>query len=512
MTELDPQLNALPPTMNKNPAGAKVHLVGIGGVAMAALAGLLAEAGCRVTGSDGEVYPPVSDLLRAMNISPAKGYGPETLPPDCDLAIIGNVVTRQFPVLERLRELKKPYLSLPQTLKKLFLNKTRNLVVAGCHGKTTTTALAAHIWNTAGLAPGFLIGGSSLDFPHPWQRAETGRDQSEPPWFIIEGDEYDSAFFNKAPKFLHYRPHTVILTSIEFDHADIYPDLQAVVAAFTELAKIIPAEGRLIAHGDDPLVRQVAAKAKCGVEFYGLGVDNDWRVTGFEAEDGPGGNEAPTRLGHSNAAAAEQSPSGAWRSAFELSGPEGFYARLSWARPGVYNALNAAAAIAAFVGDGGDGRWPAEALRSFKGPKRRQEVLGIFNGVELVDDFAHHPTAVAETLRATRAARPGRRILAAFEPRSNTSRRAVFQKDYAAALAGADLVFLRRTPDPQKAPEGDRLDIDRLAADLAPRAQVFDDGLTLGRALAAEAREGDLAVVMSNGGFDGLTDFLRNNL
>jgi UDP-N-acetylmuramate: L-alanyl-gamma-D-glutamyl-meso-diaminopimelate ligase len=335
--------------------------------------------------------------------------------------------------------------------------------------------MAAHLWQTAGRQPGFLIGGASLDFPKPWQRG--GGE-----WFIIEGDEYDSAFFNKVPKFLHYRPHTVILTSIEFDHADIYPNLQAVIEAFTELVKIIPPEGRLIANGDDALVRQVAAKARCAVEFYGLGEGNDWRVLGFEAED--------------------------WNSSFELIGPEGFYARLSLSRPGVYNALNAAAASAAFIGAGGDGRWPSEAWRSFKGAKRRQEVLGTFGGVELVDDFAHHPTAVAETLKAARRARPERRILAAFEPRSNTSRRAVFQKDYAEALAGADLVFLRRPTDPHKAPEGDRLDIDRLAVDLAPKARLFDDGPALGRALAEAAQPGDVAVVMSNGGFDGLTSLL----
>lgn len=480
MTELDPLLNTLPPAMEADPAGAGTHLIGIGGVAMAALAGLLKDAGCRVSGSDkNEVYPPVSDLLREAGLSYTRGDGPETLPGDFDLAVVGNVVTRNFPLLERLGELRKPYLSLPQTLGRMFLGRTRNLVVTGCHGKTTTTAMAAHLWNAAGLEPGFLIGGSALDFPRPWRR-------SGGEWFIIEGDEYDSAFFDKVPKFMHYRPHTVILTSVEFDHADIYPDLRAVTAAFAALAKIIPPDGRLIANGDDPLARQVAREAVCGVEFYGQGVDNDWRLTGFTPEG--------------------------WGSSFELSGPEGFYARLSLPRPGVYNALNAAAAAAAFIGAGGDGRWPAQAFRTFKGIRRRQEFMGVFGGVELVDDFAHHPTAVAATLKAVKEARPGRRVLAAFEPRSNTSRRAVFQEDYAAALAGADRVFLRRTPDPQKAPEGDRLDIDRLAAELGSKARVFGDGLSLGRALADEARPGDLAVVMSNGDFEGLTRFLRENL
>ncbi|MDR1044630.1 MAG: Mur ligase domain-containing protein [Candidatus Adiutrix sp.] len=479
MTELDPRLNILPQGGRDGAGGLKVHLVGIAGVAMTALAGLLAEAGAEISGSDRGIYPPMSDILKEMRVDFREGYGPETLPEDCRLVVIGNVVTRHFPVLEKIRELKKPYLSLPQTLAALFLNKTRNLVVAGCHGKTSTTALCAKIWAAAGLRPGFLIGGGSLDFPRPWRQARGEH-------FIIEGDEYDSAFFNKAPKFLHYRPETVILTSVEFDHADIYPNLESVVAAYESLMKIIPPEGRLIAWGDDPLVRRVARACRARVDFYGLNEDNNWRILGFR-EDGFG-------------------------SAFELAGPEAFYARLSLTRPGVYNALNAAAAGAAFIGQGGDGRCLAPALAAFQGIRRRQEILGDFNGLTLVDDFAHHPTAVGQTLAAVRGAFPGRRLLAAFEPRSNTSRRAVFQADYARALAGADLVFLRRPPDPQKAPEGDRLDVERLAADLAPRASIFDDGPNLGRALVRESGPGDVILMMSNGDFDGLSAYLREHL
>lgn len=487
MTVLDSEMNICPSKIKQTPQDSSVHLVGIGGVAMAPLAGLLKEAGCQVTGSDGDIYPPVSDMLAEMGLNPAKGYGPETLPTESDLVVIGNVVTKNFPVLERLATLKKPYLSLPQTLGQIFLSETRNLVVAGCHGKTTTTAMAARIWDTARLNPGFLIGGASLDFPKPWRRAkDSAGTLGEKPWFIIEGDEYDSAFFNKVPKFLHYRPHTVILTSIEFDHADIYPDLRAVENAFSELVNIIPAEGQLIANGDDPLVVKVASQARCRVEFYGTGQDNQWRITGFEPEG--------------------------WGSSFELSGPDGFYVRLSLNRPGLYNALNGAAAAAAFVGSGGEGRVAAQALASFKGPKRRQEIVGVFNNIELIDDFAHHPTAVRETIRAVRQARPGSRILAAFEPRSNTSRRAVFQNDYVQALAGSDLIFLRQTADPSKAPEGNRLDVDRLAADLAPKARVFQSGQELGQALVAAAAPGDVVVVMSNGDFDGLTKFLGKQL
>ena len=480
MSDLKPSLNFLPDSFSTSIAGRHIHLIGIGGVAMTALAGLLKEAGGIVTGSDAGVYPPMSELLKEMDINPASGYGPETLPDGTDLVIVGNVVTSKFPVLEKLNELRLPYLSLPQALGELFLNKSLNLVVAGCHGKTTTTALAAKIWETAGLAPGFLIGGSSLDFPRPWHKAEGD-------WFIIEGDEYDSAFFNKVPKFLHYKPHTVILTSIEFDHADIYPNLEAVIAAFEELMALIPEDGRLIAWGDDPLVRKVAAKCRGQVDFYGLDPDNDWVLSGIE--------ESPSGVG------------------FELCGPEGFYARLSLPRPGVYNALNAAAASAAFLTSGGDGRCLALALNAFQGVKRRQQNLGSFGGIDLVDDFAHHPTAVAKTLAAIRGAYPGRRILAAFEPRSNTSRRGVFQLDYVPALSEADAVFLRRPTEPQKAPENDRMDIERLAADIGlEKARYFDDGPALGKAIVEEARPGDVIVMMSNGSFDGLSDFLREQL
>jgi len=474
MTELDPGLN-LAEFPAGPPSALKIHLLGIGGVGMAALAGLLTEAGYRVTGSDGPLYPPMSEVLAGLGLTVFSGYGLETLPPDSDLVVVGNVVTRSFPVLARLRELGRPYLSLPQALNFLFLRRTRNLVVAGCHGKTTTTALAAKLFYQAGFEPGFFIGGAGLDFPYPWRTPQGD-------WFIIEGDEYDSAFFDKRPKFLHYRPHTVILTSVEFDHADIYPDLAAVTSAFESLVELVPPEGRLIAWGDSPLVRLVAARCPAPVEFYGLNLDNDWRVS---------------NLDH-----------GLRGQVFELSGPEGFFTRLFFRHPGVYNALNAAAAAAAFKGAGGDVLSLSRALAEFKGVKRRQEVLGDFGGVTLVDDFAHHPTAVAATLTAIMEAYPGRRLLAAFEPRSNTSRRAVFQKDYAVALAGADLVFLRRPPDPDKAPAGDRLDPDRLADDLGPQARLFDDGLSLGRALVAGTRPGDVVVVMSNGGFDGLTDYL----
>ena len=454
---------------------------------MTALAGLLLQAGCQVTGSDNGIYPPMSNILEEMGIQVAQGYTPETLPADCDLVVVGNVVSCDFPVLTRLKELGKHYLSLPQVLGQIFMDRTHNLVVAGCHGKTTTTAMAAKIWSQAKPDTSFLIGGATLDFPRPWHLA-TGKDN----WFIIEGDEYDSAFFNKVPKFMHYRPRTVILTSVEFDHADIYPNFEAVKEAYRGLMKLIPSspspsgvQGRLVAWGDDPVVRQIAESCSAPVEFYGEGEDNDWRLSGFQ-EHG-------------------------LKSVFELSGPDGFYARVSLPRPGLYNALNAAAAAAAFIGEGGDPRQATEALANFKGVKRRQEVIGTFNDIVLVDDFAHHPTAVEQTLAALKKSFPGRRLLAAFEPRSNTSCRGIFQNRYREALAGADHIFLRRPQiRPDKAPADDRLDADLLAQELGARA--YDNGLDLGKDILKLAIPGDVVVLMSNGSFDGLGDFLKTNL
>ncbi len=478
MTELDPQFNILPPKAFVDPHNFHIHLVGIGGVAMASLAGLLLDAGFKVTGSDGEIYEPMKGLLKELSISVTKGYEPETLPQNTDLVVIGNVVTREFPVLKAIAAGQTPYLSLPQCLEELFLNATNNLVVAGSHGKTTTTAMCAKLMDSSFIQPGFLVGGATLDFPRPWR-------QSKGAWFVIEGDEYDSAFFEKKPKFLRYRPHTVILTSVEFDHGDIYPDLAAVMEAFTALMEIIPPHGRLIAYGDDPRVREIAAKTKAQTFFYGQNQDNDWRLDDIQS----------TKNGLT------------WR----LYGPQNNSIILSLPRPGVYNALNASAATAAFLLSGGEAHNLALSLKTFRGVRRRQETE-IHNDIVLVDDFAHHPTAVKATISAMRQAWPQNRLLVAFEPRSNTSRRAFFQADYAEALAGADFVFLREPGGLEKIPPTDRLDAAQIVADLNGKAELFTDGQTLGEAILQKAQKNDTILVMSNGGFDGLVAFLRSKL
>ncbi|MDR1545983.1 MAG: ribonuclease III [Deltaproteobacteria bacterium] len=466
-TPLDPRLNRLPDDFGP---GRRVCLLGAAGVAMASLGGLLLADGLEVYGVDRDVYPPASELLERLGLPVHLDWGPEGLEPRPDLAVVGNVVTKRFPTLPRLRERQIPYLSLPQTLSRLFLNQTKNLVVAGCHGKTTATDFAAFLFERGGFAPGWLIGGDSLDFSEPFRRARGE-------WFVIEGDEYDCAFYDKYPKFLHYRPQTVILTSVEFDHADIYADLAAVKAAYRRLVELLPADGLLLGCGDDPAVREIASLAPCRTVFYGLGSGCQWRASAF----------APQGFG----------------STFTLKGPVGRGLKLTLPRPGLHNALNAAAAAAAFLEAGGAPEAVAPALAAVRGVRRRQEVLGRWGELTLIDDFAHHPTAVAATLAALRAARPGRRLLAVFEPRSNTTRRGVFQKLYAQSLQQADRVFLAPIDRPEKAPEGDRLDLPQLAAELGG-ASTPPDLDALAAAVAAEARDGDVVVLMSNGGFGGL--------
>jgi UDP-N-acetylmuramate: L-alanyl-gamma-D-glutamyl-meso-diaminopimelate ligase len=366
--ELLAHLNCLPPQLKP---GHHFHLLGLGGVAMTALAGLLLDKGYKVTGSDENIYPPMQGIIESLGIKVTKGYGPDTLPPDC-VVVVGNVVTRKFPVVETLIKQGHYYLSLPQILGELFLNKTKNIIAAGCHGKTTVTDLAAKILDLGGLSPGFLIGGVSLDFPRSYR---LGQD-----WFVIEGDEYDSAFFQKVPKFIFYKPQYVILTGVEFDHGDIYPDLNAVIEAYKSLILLLPPGGLLLANGDDPIVRDLAQFSAARVEFYGQGVHNDWVVSDFSVKNG---------------------------FSFNLNGP-GVKLALNWSRPGLYNALNAAAVLAAAIRSGIVPELLPPFLGQIKGVKRRQEVLGQKGGIRVIDDFAHHPTAVGETIKALKQAYNGR--------------------------------------------------------------------------------------------------------
>jgi UDP-N-acetylmuramate: L-alanyl-gamma-D-glutamyl-meso-diaminopimelate ligase len=453
----------------------KVHLIAACGVGMSALAGLLRAAGHTVTGSDENVYPPASTLLEQLGIPVLPGYDPARLA-GVDLVVCGNAVRRTNPEAEAAAANGSRMLSLPQALAELFLADRTPLVVAGTHGKTTSAAMLAWVLSRTGRDPGFLVGGVPFDLGRSFALGG-GR------WFVVEGDEYDSAYFDKEPKFLHYRPKMLLLTAIEFDHADIYRDLEHVKGAFRKLLAILPAGAPLVACGDFPEVNAVLGEARPGgVRRFGVGEENEWRV-------------------------ADLVDDGVTRFTVRASGRAVCQVRLQV--PGAINARNALGVLLLAEAAGVPFAEAAEALATFRGVRRRQEVVGEARGVTVVDDFAHHPTAVAGTLAALRARYPGRRLRAVFEPRSNTSRRRVFQHEFTRALAEADEAVLAqvfpKASDPIPAEE--RLAPGTLVAALDARgvpARVLDDVPTIRDYLVASARPGDVIVIMSNGAFGGL--------
>ncbi len=480
---LDPQLNRAPEHLHG------VHLMGIGGVAMGALAGALQRRGIAVRGSDGPLYPPMSTFLAQAGIPVAQGYAPANLQPPPDLVVVGNVIRRDNPEALALATSGLPYLSLPQALAHFFIRDRVSIVVAGTHGKTTTTALIASGLMAAGLDPGFLVGGIML---------EGGRNFADGAGrhFVVEGDEYDTAFFDKRPKFVHYRPRIGLLTSCEFDHADIYADMDAVRRAFDMFVAAIPAGGLLLAWGDSEEVLARAAGAQCPVLTYGQGERCDWQLMGASPAE-----EGGARL--------------------SVRAPDGRELEVFSPLAGRHNALNTTATLAALCAAGLTADQAARVQAGFQGVRRRQEVRGVAGGVVVVDDFAHHPTAVRETVAAVREFglpgwRPGQgRLAAVFEPRTNTSKRALFQEDYAEAFDDADLVFLREPPGVEGLGAGERFSSERLANDLAGRglkARAFADTPALLAGLLAELKPSDLCLVMSNGGFDNLHQRLLEGL
>jgi UDP-N-acetylmuramate: L-alanyl-gamma-D-glutamyl-meso-diaminopimelate ligase len=451
-----------------------IHLLGICGTGMAALAGILKEQGHLVTGSDEHTYPPMSTFLEKLGIPVQNGYRPEHLHIRPDLAVIGNVIRADNPEAQEILRLGLPHISMPEALNRYLVGSRQALVVSGTHGKTTTSSLLAWLLFAAGLDPGFMIGGIVKNFQSNYRLGQG-------PYVVLEGDEYDTAFFDKRPKFLLFHPRLAILTSVEFDHADIYRDLDHVIQAFTTFVSHLPATGELLAWGDAPLVRRIAAQASTQVAFYGLNSDARWQARHLEPQ-GDGMKFDVFREGLF------------W---------ESFYVPLA----GRHNVLNTLAVLATLNDLGLDRQRLKEALPDFTGVKRRLELVGDFNGVTVVDDFAHHPTAVAETLLAARGRFPGRRLLVAFEPRTNTSRRRIFQQDYVQALAAADLILVREPSDIWKAPEDDRFSSPQLVADLTQagrQAWYFPDTDALLAELLTQAQPGDAVLVMSNGGFDGL--------
>lgn len=467
---------------------AHVHLVAIAGTGMGALAGLLHARGIRVTGSDRALYPPMSDALARWGIPVALGFDAKNvLEPRPDLVVIGNSVRADNPEAQAVFDAGIAYRSFPDALYQLAMAGRHSVVVAGTHGKTTTTSLLGALLANAGRDPSVLVGGVALDFDGPFR-------EGAGPHFVVEGDEYDTAFFDKTPKFWHYHPETLLLTSVEFDHADIYRDLDHVKDVFRQLVRGVPASGTIIAALDDADVCDVLDGARCKVVGYGV----DEGEHGFRAVDLVPGPEG-TR--------------------FRVVRDERDVATALVPMYGRHNVANAVGAIATAVALGVPVADAAAALAGFRGVRRRQEIRGTERGVTVLDDFAHHPTAVRETIAAMRMRFPGRRLVAVLEPRSNTSRRALFQRDFADALAGADRAVVAIVPhEPIYSATGavtEYLDAERLAGELRAGGH---DAIALGDVpaivedLAATSREGDVVLVMSNGDFGGLWGKLLERL
>jgi UDP-N-acetylmuramate: L-alanyl-gamma-D-glutamyl-meso-diaminopimelate ligase len=455
----------------------RIHLIGICGTAMATLAALLRHRGHDVRGSDQHVYPPMSDFLAAERIPVLEGYRAEHLDQPADLVIVGNAISRGNPELEVVLERRIRHQSLPEAIRDHFLWQARPVVLAGTHGKTTTASLTGWLLTHGGADPTVFIGGIARNFGADGSSYRVGPPAGP---FVIEGDEYDSAFFDKTAKFLKYLPHIAVINNIEFDHADIYDDLDAVRLAFRRLVNLVPRNGLTLLGADSPDAAALAARAQSPVETFGTGEGATWQATEIAAAS----RTTRFRLRHQGNDRGE------------------------FAVPllGTHNVRNALAAIAVGHACGISFETLREGLARFAGVKRRLEVVGVARDVAVYDDFAHHPTAVAETLAALRASQPGHRIWAIFEPRSASSCRRVFQDDFARAFAAADQVVIASVFR-STLPADERLSEDRLVADLQSAgvaARHLPDVDTIVTAVAAEAAAGDLIVVMSNGGFGGI--------
>jgi UDP-N-acetylmuramate: L-alanyl-gamma-D-glutamyl-meso-diaminopimelate ligase len=459
-----------------------IHLIGICGTAMASLAGMLKARGFRVTGSDAAAYPPMSDFLASLGIPVAQPFSEKNLEPRPELVIVGNAMSRGNVELEYVLDQRIPFQSMPQLLHDEFLKQKDVIVLAGTHGKTTTTSMLAWIFESAGRKPDFLVGGIAENFGSSFGLGG-GKN------FIIEGDEYDTAFFDKGPKFLHYFPTSVILTSVEFDHADIYSDLEAVKTAFKRLVNLVPRSGRIVAWDGSANVDECLQKAFCPVERYGLGENAKWRIVDvrFESE----------------------------RTTWSVLRDGQFWGEFEFPLAGEYNVLNATAALAIAAGYGITAEQSADALRSFQSVKRRLEVRAEVDGITIIDDFAHHPTAIVQTLKALRTRYSGRRLWAILEPRSNTLRRNVFQPELACALAVADEVVIAQIFKAEAIPEKERLDPDAVVGMLAKaskRARILANADEIVEQVAPELRSGDVVAILSNGGFGGIYEKLPQRI
>ena len=453
--------------------GGHIHLMGICGTAMASLAGILKHQGYKITGSDQNVYPPMSTQLESLGIDIMQGYVRENLEPRPDLVIVGNVISKHFDEAQALLESDIPYTSLPKAMGQFAISDKNSVVISGTHGKTTTTSMLAWVAEKNNLDPGFLIGGVPANFEKSFRSTQGD-------WFIIEGDEYDTAFFDKVPKFVHYRPKYVVITSLEFDHADIYDDLEQIKSVFRHLVNLVPEDGLIVAYADDENVLDVVKLAKCKVVTYGL-KNGDYQATGREIKVG--------------------------RNQFSVSKQGENLGDVAMKAFGPHNTLNALASFAMSKELNWDLRKTLQGLAEFKGVKRRQELIGEPGGVTVIEDFAHHPTAVELTLQSMRERYPNQKIFAVFEPRSATSRRNIFQKDYVKALSNADQTLIKRPFDQSKIEESERMSSTQLVADIninGGNAFDFENIEDIVSQIATQAHSGDVIILMSNGGFDGI--------
>ncbi|HEX8712073.1 MAG TPA: UDP-N-acetylmuramate:L-alanyl-gamma-D-glutamyl-meso-diaminopimelate ligase [Terracidiphilus sp.] len=464
-----------------------IHLSGICGTAMASLAGLLQLQGHRITGSDSAAYPPMSDLLRSLGIPILEPYDESNLTPAPDLVVIGNALSRGNPEVERVLDERIPFTSMAALLHDEFLKGRTSLVVAGTHGKTTTTSMLAWIYQTAAddhptLEPSFLIGGVAENFGSSFQLRPTQN-------FIVEGDEYDTAFFDKGPKFLHYFPDALILTHVEYDHADIYANLDAVKTAFKRLVNLIPRRGAVIAYDASENVTECIGHALCRVERYGFSEQAHWRIRDLRYENG--------------------------LTCWDVHRAGALWAQLEMSMPGEHNVLNATAAAALAAGQGINVEVIRTGLATFKSVKRRLEVRAQIAGITIIEDFAHHPTAIRETLRTLRAVYPQSRLWAILEPRSNTLRRKVLAGDLIESLSQADHVILADVYQQHRIPEAERLhpeEVVRVLNDKGTPAELRADADAIVETITSQLDSGDVVAILSNGGFNGIYEKLPARL
>ncbi len=460
----------------------KIYIIAICGTGMASLAGLLKESGHKVTGSDANIYPPMSTLLAELDIPVKPGFKRENITQDIDLVIIGNAVSKSNEEVQAVLDSGIPYTSFPEALARFFLNGRKSLVVTGTHGKTTTTALLSWALHACGKNPGFMVGGWLKNFDRNYRI-------SEGDYFVTEGDEYDTAFFDKGPKFLHYRPLAAILTGIEFDHADIYDDLDHFKSSFRKFVEIIDPEGFLLVNSADDNIKDILSHASCPVETYGLTASADWRGDAYRFESGMG--------------------------CFTLSHKGREVGAIRLPMIGRHNVENTVAVAALAIRLGLPADEVCRSFSTFKGIKRRQEVVGEKNGVVVIDDFAHHPTAIGLTLEGVKEAYPEGRVWAVFEPRSATSRRKVFQEIFPPSFAAADEVIIARPYSQEKIPPEERLNPEQLVKDIersGGKGHYIPDIEDIIEYIAENIRAKDVVLVMSSGGFSGIHQKLLDSL